>query len=311
MVCNFRTMRFLLYPVLALAIVACAPQAAFFHVEARDMTGYSLNMEGKQVAVFSLASANTLDSVRTVNAALGFSEKLREDRGFEDPLPLFYVSSLEFSGFNDGVDYDRLYLKDLMLSTGADLQIFLHSLKYQGANVIASTGFDSGYNENVLSIPYSAGLHIYDAMEDSLVFGTNVRDTVYMSVLAKPGNQEYNAVIAGVLQDVSKVVGEVMASKVSMQWNLQERLLVNYPDNPDWEKPLAKAMDFKWEEAIDLWMPFTESRNFRIAAFAAYNVAVGCEMLERMDLAKEWAEFSVKRFSFKENEELRAYLKKK
>ena len=304
-------MRKLLLSIFALVLVACGPQAAMFEVEVKDMQGVNVNMEGKQIAVFSLSSVNVNDSVRTSNAALSFGEKLRQDRGFENPLPVFSVSQLDFAGFNDGKEFDRQYLKDLMLTTGADLQLFVHSLRFHTFNVKSSVHLDADYSQSIVDIPYSAGLHIYDALEDSLVFSMDLRDTVYMNVLSGTGKTEYNALVASKLPEISTVVGEALAGKITQQWNLQQRMLVNFPDNQGWEKPLALAMEFKWKEAIELWMPFTKSRNYRIASYAAYNIAVGCEMLERFELAREWAEFSVKRYKFRENEELRMYLKRK
>ena len=70
-------------------------------------------------------------------------------------------------------------------------------------------------------------------------------------------------------------------------------------------------MDFKWKEAIAGWIPMTESRNARIAAYASYNIAVGCEMMAQFALAREWADFSVKKYNFNNNYRLRESLKKK
>ena len=141
MVCNFGTMRFLLYLILALAIVACAPQAAYFQVEVKDMQGADLNFENKQLAVFSVARTNILDSTRAANAALGLAEKIGQDRGFEDPLPVFSVSSMEFAGFSSPLGLDKEYLRNLMFTTGADMQLVVENLRYDSYKVDSPVNF--------------------------------------------------------------------------------------------------------------------------------------------------------------------------
>ncbi len=303
--------RLLLLPVLALMLFSCAPQAAYFQVEAKDMQGTNVNFDNKQLAVFSVAGTNVLDSTRAANAALGVAEKLRQDRGFENPLPVFSVSTMEFAGFSSPLGTDKEYLKNLMFSTGADVQIVLENLRYDSFRVESSVNYAADYSTNIVELPYSVDMHIYDALEDSILFKASVKDTVYMQMLSDAKSREYSGFVASKLSEVSTVVGETLAAMLTRQWNMQERMLVNYPDNDKWELPLAKALDFKWADAIALWMPMTGSENYRVAAYASYNIAVGCEMLGQFALAREWADFSVKKYRFRENAELNSYLKRK
>lgn len=309
--CNVPPMRKLfVLPVLAFLLFSCAPQAAYFQVDIRDMQSEDLNLENKQIAVFSLVPANKLDSARVANAALGVAEKLRQDRGYQNPLPVFSIPVMEFAGFNSPMGLDKGYLKDLMLTTGADVQVFIENLRYDSYKMESSMNFVSDYSTNIVELPYSVDMHIYDVLEDSLLFKTAVKDTVYMQLLSDTKTREYSGFVAHKLTEVSGVVGESLGAMLTRQWSRQERMLVNYPDNPEWEKPLALAMDFKWKEAIDLWMPMAGSDNFRIASYAAYNIAVGCEMMLQFDLAREWADFSVRKYKFGENEKLKEYLRK-
>ncbi len=303
--------RLFLLPVLALMMFSCAPQAAYFQVEAKDMQSETVNLDNKQIAVFSVAPSNILDSARIANVALGLAGKLGQDRGFENSLPVFSVSSMEFAGFNSPLGLDKEYLKNLMFTTGADVLAVVENLRFDSFKVESAVNYAADYSTNIVELPYSVDMHIYDVLEDSLIFKTNVKDTVYMQLLSDTKQREYSSFVAGKLAEVSSVVGESLGAMLTQQWSRQERMLVNYPDNDQWEKPLAKAMEFKWDEAIALWMPMTGSGNFRIAAYASYNIAVGCEMLGQFDLAREWADFSVKKYRFRENMELKEYLKRK
>jgi hypothetical protein len=218
---------------------------------------------------------------------------------------------MEFAGFNSPLGLDKEYLKNLMFTTGADVLAVVENLRFDSFKVESAVNYAADYSTNIVELPYSVDMHIYDVLEDSLIFKTNVKDTVYMQLLSDTKQREYSSFVAGKLAEVSSVVGESLGAMLTQQWSRQERILVNYPDNDQWEKPLAKAMEFKWDEAIALWMPMTGSGNFRIAAYASYNIAVGCEMLGQFDLAREWADFSVKKYRFRENMELKEYLKRK
>lgn len=304
-------MRRLLPALVALLVCACAPQAAYFQVEVMDAGTTDVDLAGKQIAVCALTHINDADSTRTANAALGLAEKLGQDRGFENPLPVFSVPMLEFAGFGNGEEYDREFLKGFMLSTGADLQVYVGNLRYGMFRVEPIVSYSEEYKENLVSLPYSVDMHLYDAIEDSIVLRRNLKDTVYIKVLAGTERKEYSGFVSNQLADVSKVVGGALAALLSRQWDRQERMLVNYPGNQEWEKALALAMEFKWKEAVALWMPLVHNQNARIAAYASYNIAVGCEMMEQFSLAREWAGFSVKKYRFRENGVLEAYLKNK
>jgi len=300
-----------LLAIMALVLFSCGPQAAYFQVEAKDMQGQTVAMDNKQIAVLSVASSAKTDSTRSANAALGLAEKLRQDRGWVNPLPVFSVSTKEFAGFSSPMGLDKEILKSLMFTTGADLQIFVENLRFGRYTIESAVNYEADYSTNIVSLPYTVDMHIYDVLEDSLLYVAAVKDTVYMQMISDNGKKDYNGFISGKLAEVSSVVGESLASGLTHQWEKQERLLVNYPEDEAWEKPLALAMKFRWDEAVALWMPMTSSPNARIAAYAAYNIAVGCEMMERFALAREWADFSVKKYRFRENAELKEYLKKK
>lgn len=300
-----------LFPLFAaLMFAACAPQAAFFQVDVRDMQGRDLDISGKQTAVFSLVGNNAADSLRGGNAALALAGKLEQDRGLENPLPVFSLPLLDFAGFGEA-GYDKEYLKELMLSTGADLQIFVNTIKFGFYEVQETGGYIGEYGEKLVMLPYSVDMHIYDAMNDTLLVQQAVKDTVYMAVLAQATRKEYGPLVAAKLPDVCKVVGESLGSTLTRQWSRQERMLVNYEGNEKWEKPLALALDFKWKEAVELWMPLASDPNSRKASYASYNVAVACDMLGQKKLAGEWAAYSVKKYSFKENVELQRQLRSK
>ena len=304
-------MKFFKSALFFLLLAACAPQAAFVQVEMKEVPGVHLAVDNKQIAVFGISSANGGDSLKIENAAMALADKFGQDRGCTDPLPVFSLSELRF-GSMESEHFDKEYLRSLMYSSGADMQIFLHSLKFGNYNVqtVAEYG-GSEYGQKMVYLPYSAKMDVYDAIADTVVFKAALKDTVYMSIISQVSSSNYRAVVEKQLPEVARVAGESMATLLSAQWRTQERMLVNYPGNEQWERGIHLANDFKWKDAIGQWMPLVDNRNSRISAYAAYNVAVCCEMLGLYPLALQWAEFSVKKYGFEENLRFREYIKTK
>ncbi|MFA5816890.1 MAG: DUF6340 family protein [Bacteroidales bacterium] len=52
--------------------------------------------------------------------------------------------------------------------------------------------------------------------------------------------------------------------------------------------------DGKWQEAAEIWRPFTESQQKRIAAKACFNMSLTCEMANNIPAALEWLKQSEK-----------------
>ncbi|MBO5700776.1 MAG: hypothetical protein J6R57_05080, partial [Bacteroidales bacterium] len=228
-------MRYLLPAFFALLLCSCAPQAAFFQVDVRDMRSVDVDVKDKQIAVYSLTSTSTADSIRVGNAAMALAEKLQQDRGLENPLPVYSIPLYDFAGFGNGSEFDKAYLKELMLQTGADLQLFVNNLRFGMFQVESDVQYSADYRENIVSLPYTVDMHVYDAIEEKVTFQTCHKDTVYIKVLASSNKKEFNGFVASKLPEVASVVGETLGSKLTRQWEREQRMLVNFPDKSQWE----------------------------------------------------------------------------
>lgn len=294
----------------------CAPQAQFFNVDVRSNAKTDLPLSNKTLAVFSISSQNNADSMRLSNVAVGLAEKLEEDRSLDKGnVAVYSIPKIEFRGFPSAVNenvqaVDTAYLTGLMLNSGADILFFVDNLRFRPYTAQKSAvDTDRGYNGVSLIIPYSVEMNVFDVMTDELLYKREVLDSIYLQVLSSHApDANFSGVIAEHLPEIARKIGVKLASYVSTQWSTQERMLITYEGELKWEKPYLLAMDFKWEEAIAQWMKLVETENPKKAAFAAYNIAIGCEMLEQFALAQKWVQYSLQQFQFREAEELRIHL---
>ena len=153
---------------------------------------------------------------------------------------------------------------------------------------------DSYYE--VMVIPYSARLGVYDSLSNC-IFENVFADSIFIKSFRYGGEkigeaEEYMA-------EISFEMGETLASALSPQWKGENRLLAVFSGNA-WTKACRMAQDFKWEDAMEIWMRLAGSANPMHSAYAAYNVAVGCEVLGNIGLAKKWTEYSLARMQTRE-----------
>ena len=287
-------------------MAGCLPQARYFNVDVRGENFVEIPIEGNSVAVFSIVGQNKYDSIRCSSVALGLAEKIEADRGLaKGDVAVYSVPKIEFRGFPSGqnnkvVDVDTEYLSQLFVKTGANMFIFVDNLRF-----------------GQYSVPYSSvsaefdNMNVYDPVNGQSLFKLEMKDSVYMQMVSSVvSEKKVGAMISNYLPAIAGKIGQKLASYLSVQWETQERMLVSF-DDAKWEKACDLAQDFKWDEAIKIWMPLSESENPKKAAYAAYNIAVGCEMLEQFALSRKWIEFSLKRYKFKEALLMNEYIKKR
>ena len=91
----------------------------------------------------------------------------------------------------------------------------------------------------------------------------------------------------------------------------QEYFQVIYYDGAEaaWNKGAEYAYSFKWDKAIEEWIPLTKSKNEEKRACAAYNIALGCFMTGMPDLALEWLDRSDKDMPVSISKDLRRKIK--
>ena len=52
------------------------------------------------------------------------------------------------------------------------------------------------------------------------------------------------------------------------------------------------ASDYRWKDALDIWISLTSTNNLQKRSCAEYNIAVACYMMREYGLALEWLDRS-------------------
>ncbi len=304
-------MKKLILPFLigVLLITGCAPQAKYISLDVRSDVNKDILTNMGKIAVFPVVQSAQSDSTILINTAFGIAETIERDKGFEsNSVNVFSIPKDEFSiiSLNDvdkrnQVEYKKQYANQLMLSSGADQHIYIYNFNLGRVNSTNISITEYGDRINNLELPFAVSIEIYSPLIDTLEYSGIFSDTINIQhPYNRSSNTNSNKIITENIVEISKKIGEMIASDFTPQWTTQQRMVITYPDNSNWEDAYQLAASFEWEKAIKIWMSHTKSDNTVKASCAAYNIAIACELTEQYQMAKEWINFALERYRFRE-----------
>ncbi len=271
---------------------SCAPEAVLFKVDAYDPESFNLDPQGNTVSVFAITPASAFDSTAVSEVAKSLAAQYEEDQKLEEEsVSTYSISAGEFKGLND-----TSYVESLMMGSASRYMIFVKDLVLGDITAPERTYADAA---NV-KLPFKAALYAYDAVRDSLLLQSNSIDTISLHAVGNISKQKIISAIVDRVDYVAAKIGEKLAKKLSASWKTEQWMVINYPDIYAWNQAAELAKEFRWDQAIDAWMPLTEEANPRKASYAAFNIAVACEMTGHSDLAREWLEYARSKYDFGE-----------
>ena len=249
---------------LALAVLSsCAPQAYSLLYDMHYPGEAGFVLENKTMSVVYLNDGNRQDTTYVNNLATGFAKGLeRQYFNSEEAVPVISVPKDP-----KGVYYSKDSLVNLIMATDADVLFLFDSPRL-------TTSRDS-----LLASSY---LYVYDGLDRK-------RD----SVIAITLNKKYlnNAAFQSAVQAYGSSVAGLFARDVRKEYFS----IIYYDYSDSWINALIDASDSKWEEAMDTWMKIiSNTSNVEQKACAAYNMAVGCYLMDDYNLALEWLQQSEK-----------------
>ena len=298
-----------------LALASCAPQAFVVTPEMRTPSKSGLNLAGKSMAVVYLTGDEKRVNEFNSSIAEGFATRLEDDYfGGDQEIGLFKM------GHDKGADYSaKDTLVRLVLDSGKDV-VFLFDLPELGAPDVGEplklTGrrrsADSTYISNV-SIPFTTKVYVYDSMnKEDKVLGFNGSKTLSTEVYSDGSVGKDNIAVRSMkaIPAIAEKAGIMAANSFLSNWK-QEYFYVVYYEGSEaaWNKGAENAYSFKWDKAIQEWLPLTSSKNAETRACAAYNIALGCFMAGMPDLALEWLDRSDKGTPISLSKDLRKKIK--
>ncbi len=281
-------------------LTSCGPTVRFFNIDEKIPAQYPVNFDNKSVSVFISLSAKELsekqmflnDSLQILNLGTAIASSL-EKQLYLDEGGIYVFNHYPEKDFK----YDSGYLMSLANKSNSDIVITIDTLEIQKTTVLnnVSAGYASKYKSSYLLAPIRTVVNVYDGITTERIQRIDIRDTVYWEVLSRNDVREaaikYKA--AESMKSVSSTLGEDIAAKMFPEWITIQRSLFTLP-GPGWSKAYNLSSQFKWTEAMDIWLEEIKVKDPVVSSVAAYNIAVACELTDRVELAVKWVDISMK-----------------
>lgn len=287
-------MRKLLPLIAALAALAsCSPRVLTLSLEQRGPSISGIDLVGKTLSVTYLESGFGRDSVFAESLANGFAAELEDDYfGGETVIGLYRMQK----------DMGRSYaekdtLVNLVMDTGGDV-VFLFDVPRFGTVSMSGRRYtlpDSSVA--VVSVPCDVTVYVYDSMDK--------RDTVRIFYGSTTASQ--SVVIPDTLTDseaysyiwdelgvAGETIGRKSAARFLSTWTRGNFSIYYFDDSTAWDEAASLAREFRWREALDIWLQLASVHGVTRRMCAEYNIAVACFILGQIELAEQWLELSDK-----------------
>ena len=272
-------------------LVSCAPQAFTMNLEMRYPSKSGMDLAGKSISVVYLDDLSGKDSVFCEHLANSFSLALEKE--YFNGKSIIDIYRMEKDMGGNYVSKDTL--RKLVMDTGKDIVFLFDSPDFgkpkfssaQNAGVPAQDGGNKFY----ATFPISVSLFVYNSMDKSdsvKVFKgtTTTRETVFAA--QNTSEDEMERSLWKSMEAIGDRTGKRSAENFLSTWKSEAYNLIYYDAPEAWSKAAQAAYEYRWQEAITIWMSLLNTQNLEKRSYAAYNIAVACYIVGDLNLASEW-----------------------
>lgn len=282
----------------------------------------SHNDPGRDIKTIELINAAIRPPSDSLGTFYGFNRKVYYDTTHLDTLfsmvalDGFASKSEEVSRYNL-ISTPLLYFHKRLSSIGQPLPVevvrgLVNNSKPDGVIVLEETESFDHLDYSELYSNFVVARHtlyigtkwrFYDLINDSIHPQTTIIDTLYFDGEGSSVDYALNQIPDRVnsLSDGFFNNGKEYAEQIVPIWKKIKRTILSNNDNR-MVKATYLAVADRWSEAIEIWMPLTESSNKRLAALACYNMAVASERIGKPKIGLTWIQKSIALKSMKENQ---------
>ncbi|MDR2449708.1 MAG: DUF6340 family protein [Prevotellaceae bacterium] len=221
------------------------------------------------------------DSVMVNLLAEGAKEELEKSPLFDDyDIPIFNLSL--FCDEACPELHDTAYMASLSEQSQATLLLIIDN---------ATTSLvqkHDGAKENTFCISYAASYRFYDATQHRYIATQQLNDSLsFVNPLLRNLTGED---IQAIWREVIRNAGRQFLGSTAPRWETAFRFyyLPLAPSSGAWDDAAFYVERGNWPEAMRIWGQLAGSSTGKKAAYAAFNMALGAEMLNEYELALEW-----------------------
>ncbi len=292
----------LIFLVSVIFLSSCGPAIQFFNIDERVAPLHPVNFENRSISVYvSISGGETdenllfkNDSAQMSNLATGIASSLEKNLNLDEGA-VYVFNHYPAKGFK----YNMEYIQSLSAASNSDILVVVDTLMVGKTQVMSDlkSPVDQPYRSNYVFAPIRTVINVFDGVTSERLGRVDQIDTVIWEILSRNDARD-NAIKYKALKSmliVATTLGEDVVTNMFPQWKTVGKYLYVYPVS-SWQKAYEFSLEFKWREAMDIWLEEISHQDAIRAASAAYNIALACELTDRVELAIEWIDVSINKF---------------
>ena len=266
------------------ALQSCDPQAFSMNVEMRYPSSSGMSIDGKSVAVVYLNEDSAKDSVFNECLANGFASAIEKNyfNGAEA------VNLYKMPKVGGGVYSNADTLINLIVDTGCDIVFLFDAPEFGNVQIKEQKTSTSGTYYPV-SVPVAVKLYGFDSLSgsDTVRVWTGTR-MLSANMEASLGRQAAADSLWNRIGSSAENLGEVSARTFAPVWKEETYSFIYYESPEPWLAAAQYASDYKWNEAMKVWISLLDTNNPMKRSCAEYNIATACFLMGDNELALKW-----------------------
>ena len=266
------------------ALQSCDPQAFSMNVEMRYPSSSGMLIDGKSVAVVYLNEDSAKDSVFNECLANGFASAIEKNyfNGAEA------VNLYKMPKVGGGVYSNADTLINLIVDTGCDIVFLFDAPEFGNVQIKEQKTSTSGTYYPV-SVPVAVKLYGFDSLSgsDTVRVWTGTR-MLSANMEASLGRQAAADSLWNRIGSSAENLGEVSARTFAPVWKEETYTFIYYESPEAWLAAAQYASDYKWNEAMKVWISLLDTNNPMKRSCAEYNIATACFLMGDNELALKW-----------------------
>lgn len=266
------------------ALQSCDPQAFSMNVEMRYPSSSGMSIDGKSVAVVYLNEDSAKDSVFNECLANGFASAIEKNyfNGAEA------VNLYKMPKVGGGVYSNADTLINLIVDTGCDIVFLFDAPEFGNVQIKEQMTSTSGTYYPV-SVPVAIKLYGFDSLSgsDTVRVWTGTR-MLSANMEASLGRQAAADSLWNRIGSSAENLGEVSARTFAPVWKEETYTFIYYESPEAWLAAAQYASDYKWNEAMKVWISLLDTNNPMKRSCAEYNIATACFLMGDNELALKW-----------------------
>ena len=266
------------------ALQSCDPQAFSMNVEMRYPSSSGMSIDGKSVAVVYLNEDSAKDSVFNECLANGFASAIEKNYFNGAEAVNLYKMPKVVGGVYSNADT----LINLIVDTGCDIVFLFDAPEFGNVQIKEQKTSTSGSYYPV-SVPVAIKLYGFDSLSgsDTVRVWTGTR-MLSANMEASLGRQAAADSLWNRIGSSAENLGEVSARTFAPVWKEETYTFIYYESPEAWLTAAQYASDYKWNEAMKVWISLLDTNNTMKRSCAEYNIATACFLMGDNELALKW-----------------------